>query len=199
MGVLENVEWFQSRIPIITLLAVGLLIGATVFERQTILARIEGLIRQIFQTHSIGIEYLKDSEAVISDLGNMVGTASESVMALGAKSTAVQYLDRIAGKSHDGDINYHRLLTGNHITHKLHEHLSPLLQRPNVHLAWNYSEKYGTLTVTEHQVTVVLPNPNPNKFVGVKLPGSDTNRLFSNFFMQAFAESTVIKVETTDW
>ena len=118
--------------------------------------------------------------------------ANEILMAVGAKSTATIYLQQVSRKVGSGDITYYRLLTGNHITHELHEHLGSLLGSPNVDVAWNYSEKFGTFTVSEDQVVLAIPSPYLSKFTGIVLPGSASSRLFTHLFLEAFHSSTPI-------
>jgi hypothetical protein len=123
----------------------------------------------------------------------MVRKADEFIIALGAKSTATPYLDQIAHKVSSGDIIYYRLLTGDHITHDLHVHLDALLNTPGVQIAWNRSEKYGNLTVSEQQAIVALPTPYWNRFAGLKLPGERNTRLYSQYFLEALAKSVPVR------
>ena len=194
-GVLENVEWFQARISEITLVAIGLLIFAAVFERRTILDRIERLLKQLLDTQLLGVQYLPDRASVVRELTSTIDGATEAMWALGAKSTADVYLERIASKTLSGHTTYHRLLTGNHITHKLHEHLIPLIDLEAVQVAWNHSEKYGYLTVSDSKVMMVFPSPHPEKFTGLRLPGASYSLHYSQVFMQAFTDGIPVTSE----
>lgn len=191
-GLLENVQWLRERIPTITLLAVGLLIAASIFDRRTVLARIETLLRRAVKSQALGVQYLPDRYSVLRRLEDTVSKANETLMAVGAKSTATIYLQQVSRKVASGDITYYRLLTGNHITHELHEHLGSLLGSPDVHVAWNYSEKFGTFTVSEDHVVLAIPSPHPSRFTGIMLPGSANSRLFTYLFLEAFRSSTPI-------
>jgi len=193
VGLLDQVKWLNARLPTITLLAISFVLIATVIDRRTKLARIERLLQQSIDTYVLGVQYLENSSSVISELQDMVRKADEFIMALGAKSTATPYLDQIARKVSSSHITYYRLLTGDHITHDLHVHLDALLNTPGVQIAWNRSEKYGNLTVSEQQAIVALPTPYWNRFAGIKLPGERNARLYSQYFLEAFAKSVPVR------
>jgi len=195
IGLLDQVKWLNARLPTITLLAIGFVLIATVIDRHTKLARIERLLQQSIDTYVLGIQYLEDNSSVISELHDMVRKADEFIMALGSKSTATSYLDQITHKVRSGDIIYYRLLTGNHITHDLHIHLDAVLNTPGVQIAWNRSEKYGSVTVSEQQAIVVLPTPYWNRFAGIKLPGGRNARLYSQYFLETFAKSVSVRTK----
>lgn len=193
VGLLDQVKWLNAHLPTITLLAISFVLIVTVIDRHTKLARIERLLQQSIDTYVLGVQYLEDSSSVINELQDMVRKADEFIMALGAKSTATPYLDQITHKVSSGDITYYRLLTGDHITHDLHVHLDALLNTPGVQIAWNRSEKYGNLTVSEQQAIVTLPTPYWNRFAGLKLPGERNTRLYSQYFLEAFAKSVPVR------
>jgi hypothetical protein len=195
IGLLDQVKWLNARLPTITLLAISFVMFATVIDRHTKLARIERLLQQSMDTYVLGVQYLKDSSSVIAELQDMVRKAEEFIMALGAKSTATPYLQQITDRASSGEIIYYRLLTGDHITHNLHIHLDFLLNTPGVHIAWNRSEKYGNLTVSEQQAIVALPTPYWNKFAGIKLPGERNARLYSQYFLEALAKSVPVRTK----
>jgi len=193
LGLLDEINWLNIHLPAITLLAVSLVLSVTVIDRHTKLARIERLLQQSIDTHVLGIQYLRDKSSVIKELRGMVRRADEFIMAVGAKSTAKPYLDQIVKRVNSRDILYYRLLSGDHITHDLHIHLDALLSMPGVRIAWNRSEKYGTLTVSEQQVIIGLPTPNPDKFTGIKLPGEHNALLYNQYFLEAFNNSVPVK------
>jgi len=195
VGLLDQDSWLTARFPTITLLAISFVLGATVIDRHYKLARIQRLLQQSIDTYVLGVQYLEDRSSVIGELEDMVRKADEFIMALGAKSTASPYLEGIASKVSSGQIIYYRLLTGHHITHGLHTHLDALLNRPDVHFAWNRSEKYGNLTVSEQQAIVALPTPYRNRFAGLKLPGERNGRLYSQYFHLAFRKSVPVRTK----
>lgn len=195
IGLLDQVKWLSARLPTITLLVISFVLIATVVDRHTKLARIERLLQRSIDTYVLGVQYLEDSSSVISELQDMVRKADEFIMALGAKSKATPYLDRITCKVSSGHISYYRLLAGDHITHDLHVHLDALLNTPGVKIAWNRSEKYGALIVSEQQAIVVLPTPYWNRFAGIKLPGERNARLYSQYFLGAFAKSVPVRTK----
>jgi hypothetical protein len=188
LGLLDQVEWLNSRLPTMTLLAVAIVLTATVIDRHTTLARIERLLRQSLDTYLLGVQYLEDSSSIINELEVVAKKADEFIMAIGAKSTASTYLDGIAEQVRRGHITYYRLLTGDHMTHDLHTHLESILDAPGVQVAWNRSEKFGNLTVSEQEALLVLPTPYWNRFAAIKLPGERNARLYSQYFLEAFTD-----------
>ena len=162
-------------------------------DLSTLHTNTDSLLQQILKTYTQGVQYLDDSSSVVSELEDMVKKSDEFIMALGSKSTAVSYLDRISKRVRSGTITYYRLLTGDHITHDLHTHLEGLLSNQETRIAWNRSEKYGTVAVSDKQAVFVLPTPYSTKFVGLKLLGERNARLYNQYFTQAFGKSTLIK------
>lgn len=159
-------------------------------------SNMDNLLQQILKNYTQGVQYLDDSSSVISELEDMVKRSDEFIMALGSKSTAVSYLERISQRVCSGTISYYRLLTGDHITHDLHTHLESLISNQETKIAWNRSEKYGSLTVSDKQAVFVLPSPYPTRFVGLKLLGARNTRLYNQYFTQAFVKSTPIETPT---
>jgi len=194
VGLLDQV-WLNAHLPTITLLAISLVLIATVIDRHTKLTRIERLLQQSMDAYGQGIQYLENSSNVISELQDMVRKADKFIMTLGAKSTATSYLEQIASEVKVRDITYFRLLTGDHITHNLHVHLGALLNEPKVEIAWNRSEKYGNFTVSEQQVIVALPTPSWDRFAGIKLPGERIAAPYSQCFLEAFRKSVPVRTE----
>ncbi len=122
-----------------------------------------------------------------------VDGASQKLLALGAKSTAKAYLDRIGRKTKDGEVRYVRLLTGDHITHQLHEHLLNVIALPTASVGWNRSEKYGQMTISEHAVLLAIPTSHPTQFRGLKLEGPEHASLFSDVFWEALGVGITLR------
>jgi len=193
LGLLDGIQWLSERIPTFTLLALGLILGASVIDRWTKLDKIESMLQNVLNSQLIGAQYLEDSASVIRELESVTEQADEFIMALGGKSTAVHYLEQIEEDVKTKGILYYRLLAGSRITNELKDHLLRLLDAPNVQVYWTSSEKFGNLTVTEKQVIIALPTPYKDKFVGIKLPGEKTARIYSQHFLEAMSKSIPVK------
>lgn len=185
---LLSLPWFDAQAYRIILLAVAVVLLTSFVERLTVLRSIKTDLSLLRNSGHVGARYLTDSDSVLRQLQVLVDSASEKILALGAKSTAIAYLERISRKVTDGDVTYSRLLTGDHITHELHQHLLGLINLTLVNVGWNYSEKYGNLTVSEREVLLAIPTPHPNRFRGLKLVGPEQAGLFSEVFWEAFRE-----------
>ena len=127
----------------------------------------------------------------------MMDRPTEKLLSLGGKSSGEPYLERIGTKAAKGEIRYDKLLTGNHITHELHEHLAPLITSPMATIAWTYSEKYGLMTISDETVVVVFPTPHPNRFRGLNLEGVGHVNNFSDIFWDAFKSEQCIFINNT--
>ena len=189
------VEFFSDAetIPLERSLAIiaglmGLIIVAILIDRRIELAG----IRKLLEIDD-DFEYIADTHDVVRELTKLVSEAEEFIFSIGAKSTAKEYLDEIETKVKK-KVQYRRLLTGDHITPELYRHLSKIIEisDSDVNIAWNKSEKYGLMTITENGVIIALPSPYKQKFTGIKLVGDHNARLYNHYFMEAFSKSTEI-------
>lgn len=195
LGVLDEVKWLSERVATLTLLSLSFLLVSIVIERKRRLDTIQNTLDNIVTTYTLGVQYLDDAESVTTELERIVRQADETVMALGAKSRAVRYLKAIENAVAQRAIIYYRLLDGDDITHELHEHLQRLVKAPNVQIAWTPKERFGHLTVTEHECVIVFPAPYRNKLSGLRLPGDMNSRRYTQYFLEAFSESLPIRTE----
>jgi hypothetical protein len=195
LGILDQVKWLSDRIAILTLLSLSLLLLSVVVDRKSRLETIQATLDNIVATYSLGVQYLDNAEAVITELERTVRQAGESIMALGAKSTATGYLEAIEMAVSQRSIIYYRLLDRLDTTHELHEHLKKLIHTPNVQIGWTPREKYGNLTVTEHECVIVFPAPYKNKFSGLRLPGQANSRRYIQHFLEAFSKGIPLRTE----
>jgi hypothetical protein len=126
----------------------------------------------------------------------MVENASSYVYIIGAKSTRKSYLEAITKKVSHPNILYSRLLTGNHITHDVHKHLDTLVGKRNVQVTWHPSEKYQTMVVTESQVVIVLPTPDPEIVRAIKFPGEANAREQFAYFTLSLKDEKAVEIRT---
>jgi hypothetical protein len=151
LGVLDQIPWLAERIPILALLSISFLLASAVIERRTRIEKIQQTLDNIVSSFAFGAQYLDDAAAVTTQLERITRQANESLMALGAKSSAVKYLNSIREAVTQRQVIHHRLLDGDYISHELHEHLGELVGAPNVYLSWTPREKFGNFVVTENE------------------------------------------------
>jgi hypothetical protein len=187
-GVLQ-VKWLENRFQTITLLAVGVVLLTVLVERHTSLSRLVLELTYLRRSALLRAEYLADSDRVVEELFALVDNADERILALGGKSTADPYLDRIGDKVTSGQITYSRLLTGDHITHELHQHLKELLSLETVTVAWTGREKYTSMTVSEKGAVLLFPTPHPKRFRGLRLEGAEHATHLGDVFRDAGSDS----------
>lgn len=195
LGILDRVQWLSGRVGTFTLLVLSFLLVSIVLERRQRLDAIQNALDTIITTYALGVQYLDDMESVSNALERAVRQADEIIMALGSRSRTVSYLKAIEGAVLHHSIIYYRLLDGADITHELHEHLISVLRAPNVQIAWTPKEKFGNLTVTDHECIIAFPAPYRNKLSGLRLPGDANSRRYTQYFLEAFSEGLPIRTE----
>lgn len=191
IGVLDLI-WLNNRIQTITLLAVGVVLLTVLVERHTSLSRLTQEIEHLRRSTLLRAEYLSDSDRVIDELSALVDKADETILSLGSKSTAESYLNKIRSKVADGKITYSRLLTGDHITHELHEHLTKLLHLETVTVSWTGKEKYVPMTISENGAVLVFPTSHPHRFRGLRLSGTEHAAYLNDVFRDANTQSKLV-------
>ncbi|MGY1885226.1 hypothetical protein ACI799_08000 [Blastococcus sp. SYSU DS0753] len=155
------------------LAAVGLVLITAVLERRTRLDSLQRHIEAIEAGLQSNASYLADADAVRRALTAEVNAAVETILALGARSSAASYLNAIEDAVTRRGVTYYRVLDGDEISHSLHEHLLRLLEggRGSTFVAWTRKEKYGNLTATEKSCVIAFPSPFPDKLAGLHLVG----------------------------
>lgn len=194
-GVLSNIKWLSERIPIFILLGISFLLVNVVVERRTYISKIQQTLDNIISTSVFGAQYLEDAVAVVSQIERAVRNAEENIMAVGAKSRAVNYLNAIEDNVLTKRTSYYRLLDGEYITHELHEHLKKLFPISNVHIGWTPREKFGNLVVTDKECILVFPGTNIERFSGLWLPGQTNSRRYNHYFLESFSKCLPIRTE----
>jgi hypothetical protein len=195
LGVLDQIPWLVGRVPIITLLSLSFLLASAVIERRTRIDKIQETLDSIISSYTFGTQYLDDADTVISQLERITRRANESIMALGAKSRAKNYLSAIQEAVLQRRVIHYRLLDGDYIPHELHEHLKEIVHAPNVQIAWTPREKFGNLLVTENESVMAFPAPYLDKFSGLWLPGQTNSRRYTQYFLEAFSKSLPVRTE----
>jgi len=195
LGVLDELPWLSERVDILILLGISFLLIGLVLERKSRLDAIQNTLDDIVSSSVLGTQYLEESSTVVGELVRIVRHADETVMSLGSKSTASEYLRAIKEAIQQRDVFYYRLISGTHITHELHEHLSSVVHSANVQIAWTPKEKFGNLTVTEQQCILVFPAPYENQFSGLRLPGETNSRRYIQYFLEAFSKSLPVRTD----
>lgn len=194
LGVLDQLDWLFSRVQVLTLLSLSFLLLSTVFERRSRLDTIQSTLNAIIANYTFGTRYLDDERAVVPELERAVSEANETIMALGAKSRASDYLEKIEEAVKQRDAIYYRLIDGTFIPHELHEHLERVIASPNVQISWTPREKFGNLTVTENECIIAFPAPYL-KFSGLLLPGQVNSRRYTQYFLEAFSKALPVRTE----
>lgn len=182
-GLISGVIWLESRIPTMTLLAVAMILLFLLIEHKTKLENIERLLVER------RIEYLSNNYIVVAALEETATNATRFIYALGGKSEATTYLARLQARVLANEVEYYRVVAGDHITHTLHMHLDALLDCENAHLAWTESEKFGGFVVSDHDVLVLLASPRPDFFSAIRMRDQDSLWLYHDWFLRILNES----------
>ncbi len=140
------------------------------------------------------VQYFNDASHAEDALADIAGRERYSFYAIGSKSTAASYLKKVAEKACAGAMDYHRLLTGDHITDDLHQHLRSVIGKENVFIHWHPSEKWGNVAIAEEEVLWTLPTPKANEFTGFKVYGRHHHELHRQYFNQAIDDNETIEI-----
>jgi TIR domain len=141
--------------------------------------------------------YLREKSEVDSALVDLAMESTQTLKATGGKSRIVSYLKKISENVKYGKIKaYHRLITGDHITHELHEHLNVLIDKKGTDFRWTPTEKYGNISISENHVIFVLPSPYPEDYTGIKFATRRSVFFYAEFFNHIFNSSKNIAIPT---
>jgi hypothetical protein len=95
--------------------------------------------------------------------------------------------EKILGR---GDLEYWRVVLGDHIHHRFHIHLEKLLVCKNAHIRWHRKEIWGNILLTEDQVVLPLPNPTPGAFeAALVVPSVRIVQDYKEFVLKVFGEA----------
>lgn len=180
-------------IPKLTLFVLGYLFVSMAIERRKRLDYIQATLDGIVNNYSLGAQYLETIQAVNTALERSIRQADETVMAMGSRSKAVKYLASIQDAIAERSIRYYRLLEGPEITHELCEHLRSVLPNDGVEIMWTHKEKFGNLTVTEHECIIAFPAPHENELSGLRLPGETNSRRYTRYFRDVFPKGLQVR------
>jgi len=152
----------------------------------------------IYEKNMSGI-YLRNKPEVDSALIDLAKGSTQTLKVTGGKSRIVSYLNEISTNMKDGQLKaYHRLITGDHITHELHEHLNALIDKKGADFRWAPSEKYGNISISENDVIFVLPSPYPNDYTGIKFATPKSVFFYAEFFNRIFNSTKCREITTKE-
>ena len=193
-----NPEKFQSIsnfLPKLTLFVLGYLLISLAIDRKKRFEVMQNTLDEVLYSHSLGALYLEDMKSVGIALEKLARQADESIMALGSRSRGVKYLENIENAVANRNVIYYRLIDGAEITHELCVHLKKVIHSANVQIAWTHKEKFGNLTVSDKDCVIAFPAPYKNQLSGLQLPGETNSRRYSQYFLEAFSKSILIRTE----
>ena len=128
LGLLDTIVWVKERFGTFQILAIGLLLGAVVIDRAFRLAKIDKRLKSVLDNYYLGVKYLEDPNDVNRELLGTVRNAKGTLMVIGAKSSSRSYLKEIQTKASDASLKHYRLVTGDHITKEMRDHLMQIIK-----------------------------------------------------------------------
>ena len=108
-------------------------------------------------------------------LVDMIGDAERYLFAVGGRSRDPRVLTALEQRVLRGDIQYVRLITGNHIRHQLCHHLRLLMRdaAETIKLGYLREEHYGSFLVTHDAAVVALPGSKVSFLdLGLRIAGT---------------------------
>lgn len=176
--------------------AIGLLLIAAALERRlrldTLARRFDALAKAVAPTAI----YLSDRHGVIRALTEAVNASRDRILAMGARSSAVDYLRAIEDAVIRREVAYHRVVNGDYIFHAFHEHLIKMLPRENVFVAWTPFEKFGNITVADTDCVIAFPSPYIDRFSGLRLVGESVASQYAQQVMAVYATCQPLTLDT---
>jgi hypothetical protein len=109
------------------------------------------------------IELIEGRDEVRAALTTFTRSAQDFIYIVGGRSRDRAYLDCLLERIKRGDIEYTRIVTGDHIREPLFDHLAELgkisnLEESNIRIGYLEEDKYGSFTVTRDGVFWALPS-----------------------------------------
>lgn len=151
--------WLRDIMPVVLLFIFFLLI-------LWVLEKHKREISYILETHLPTTRFIINNPKLLTnEMVSTVKEANEFIMATGGKARDDKYLKAIENKIIKHPlIEYKRILLGDYIHHRLHQHIDKLLECSNVQIRWYKTEIYGNILVSEKQVFLFLADPKPEVF-----------------------------------
>lgn len=183
--------WFTAAMPLVFLAAFFLIIW-------WILGQHRRDVRQILETHLPSAYFiLNNPERLDIEMVTGVKKANKFIIATGGRARSEEYLNIIEKKIlEDPGIEYWRVVLGDHIHHRLHQHLERLFECPNVHIKWHDEEIYGNIFASEDIVILPFADPVPGTFGTAQvIPDPNTAIRYKEFVLRLYGEARTINKE----
>jgi len=119
-------------------------------SQETSPLELESTIMDKAESQRISIELIEGEEAITSTMIEAVEQAERYVFCVGGRSRNKAYLNALSKRVLCGDIQYIRVITGDHIRHQLCEHIQKIFQRAD--FGYLKEDKYGGILVTHDTV-----------------------------------------------
>jgi len=161
------------------------------------LARFERRFSGILRNHLREERFVNDANRLRVEMIAAVRKADKFIMTTGGRARDEEYLSAIEKKVlAPGDLEYWRVILGDHIHHGLHIHLVKLYNYNNVHIRWHKEEILGNILVTEDQVILPLASPTPGAFKSALiLPSIQIVQNYKEFVLKVFGEAEELSLQ----
>ena len=182
--------WFTAAFPFVLLIALYLLVERALGQHKR-------EVRQIVESHLPGQYFITDPNRLAIEMSSTVKRADKFIAATGGRSRNKEYLDAIESKVlQKQDIEYFRVILGDHIHHELHAHLERLYGRSNVRIRWHKKEIYGNILATEDRVILPYADPRPGHFgTAAVLTDPSIATQYMQFVLRLYGEADDITLE----
>lgn len=167
--------FLEQRFEFLVVVAVPAILLVILFSLMSLrLSMFEETIRNVLESRLPEISFINDAEILKKEFIKAVEESEQFIMATGGKSALADYLSKIEEKVNEENIFYRRVVTGKKMTRELFEHLSRLINRNNVSVAWNMKEYIPMLLITEKVAIFSLPDPMRGRFeTCIRIPNKE--------------------------
>jgi len=187
--VVEGYRFYMSRdivhgaliLPVIGIALFYILVSAQ-------LARGQVEVQRILDARLPRTMYLTEQSQVVSALVSIIQRAESYIVASGSRSSQIPYLSAIEERVKEG-VPYWRIILTTPITRELCDHLSRLVDEPNVFIAWTEESDIGNTCLTDHGVVVALPTPRPEELLGIFISDRNIARRFKSYMDMVYGSS----------
>ena len=180
-GTLDKFTFFVM--PLILLLVIYFLITGE-------LKKSEQRFKELLRNHLPEERFINDEKKLRAEMVFTIKKADKFIMTTGGRARDNEYLSAIEEKVlNQKDLEYWRVILGDHIHHRLHIHLEKLLKCKNAHIKWHGEERWGNILVTDDQVILLLPNPTPGAESALIVPNPQIVQNYKEFVLRVFGEA----------
>jgi len=179
--------FFTAATPCVLLVALFLLMMGALGRHRREIAR-------ILKNHLPELRFINEAQRLNTEMIRIVKDSNDYIVTTGGRARNDEYLSAIEKKISENDrIEYWRVVLGEYIHHRLHQHLERLFERPNANIRWHAREIYGNILASENEVLLPLADPVPGMFGTALIISNPRIAIkYKEFVLRLYGEAKVV-------